>query len=105
MANRDIWPPMKTQTPYYLNYKADLKARSKMYPLVSFSPVMDNIKTEVANWKNVWQQYDWPLETGMTNDIEGDFATLEKQAKAAGFDKAVSEIRAQIADYLKARGQ
>lgn len=75
------------------------------YPLETF--VFDNtkVKTEVANVANVMLQYGIPLEYGTVDDVEKGLARLQKQAKAAGIDKIITEVQRQIDEFLAASAQ
>ncbi len=75
------------------------------YPLETF--VFDNskVKTEIANVSNVMLQYGIPLEYGTVNDVDSGLAKLQKQTKAAGIDKIITEVQRQIDEFLAKSAQ
>ncbi|WP_342562206.1 extracellular solute-binding protein [Paenibacillus sp. FSL R7-0345] len=70
-------------------------------PYEGFSFDTSSLATELSNLETVKTQYIQPLSVGMTNDIGGDLAKVQKQLKDAGFDAYLAELQKQV-DAFKA---
>lgn len=70
-------------------------------PYEGFSFDTSSLATELSNLETVKTQYIQPLSVGMSNDIDGDLAKVQKQLKDAGFDTYLAELQKQV-DAFKA---
>ncbi|MNE52362.1 hypothetical protein D3C80_1470320 [compost metagenome] len=70
-------------------------------PYEGFSFDTSSLPTELSNLETVKTQYIQPLSVGMTNDIDGDLAKVQKQLKDAGFEAYLAELQKQV-DAFKA---
>lgn len=64
----------------------------------TFDP--DNVTTEVASIATVWDKYVPGLQTG-TSDPDAVLPQLEKDLKAAGLDKVITEKQTQLDKWAK----
>lgn len=69
--------------------------------LSGWTPDTSVCETEYAACGNVIQQYWWPLELGLTNDIEASLKEFEDQMKAAGAEKVLEEFQKQLDAYCE----
>jgi putative aldouronate transport system substrate-binding protein len=99
-TNRDMWPPMVSESQEYLDAKGDLKQRVMPYLLQGFNPNFDGVKTENANCNNVIIQYCLPIKLGMVDDIDAAIAELQQQLDVAGYKKVQEAIKGQANDYI-----
>ncbi len=60
-----------------------------------------SIETEYNACGNVVQQYWWPLELGFTDDLEAGLKEFQSQMEAAGVNKVIETLQAQLEDYIK----
>jgi putative aldouronate transport system substrate-binding protein len=76
----------------------DSKIPSMLYatPYAAFQFVPDNVKAELATVTQVWQQYQWPLQVGMVDDVSQAIATLKDKMAAASSGKVLVEIQKQM---------
>ena len=100
-VSKDIQPPLATWTDSYINHRKDLDSILINNPLNGFVIDKDPIKTEDANCSNVFIQYGQPLFLGAVADVDAAFAELERNAKAAGYDRCVEEAKRQMAAYVQ----
>lgn len=70
------------------------------HPLQNFNFDDTNVKNEMANIANVYQQYALPLELGFV-DVEDGLATLKEKLDQAGIEKVRQEMQTQLDEYLK----
>jgi putative aldouronate transport system substrate-binding protein len=54
------------------------------------------VKSELATVTQVWQQYQWPLQVGMVDDVNKAIATLKDKLAAANSQKVQDEIQKQM---------
>lgn len=104
-VNKDLFKPMATWTDSYIELQNKLKDYLVPVTYLGFTFNSENIKTEVANIKNVSTQYAQPIFIGAINDVDSAFDTLDKKLKAAGIDKAKAEVEKQAAEFLAAKNQ
>ncbi len=102
-TNKDQFPPMANWTPAYVQHRSDIKDKGYLVstPFVSFSPQIDEIKTEVANCNQTMVQYWQPLNIGIVKDVDEAFALLDSKLKAAGVERIRTVLQAQIDEYMK----
>lgn len=67
--------------------------------LAGWTPDTTSVETEYAACTNVVQQYWWPLELGLTNDVEGSLAEFQEKMEAAGIDKVLEVFQKQLDEY------
>ena len=100
-VSKDLQPPLASWTDSYIAHRKELDGILVNNPLNGFVINKDPIKTEDANCSNVFIQYGQPLFLGAVADIDAGFADLEKNAKAAGYDRCVQEAKTQLAAYIQ----
>jgi putative aldouronate transport system substrate-binding protein len=100
-TNKDVFPAQAAWTPQYVELKKRLKSILVPNTFVDFSFSPDKVKTEIASITNVVSQYENPLYIGAVADVDKAINTLAAKLKAAGQDKVVAEIRAQLAAYYR----
>jgi len=102
MSNRDQHPSLESYTQDYIDKKNTLKENAVPYLLNGFNPNLETLKTEVANIKNVMQQYEMPIRVGLAKDIDASIETLREKLRAAGAQKVIDEYKKQVAEYVSA---
>lgn len=102
-CNRDLWPPLQNYSENYLSLKQQILSKAVNYPLYSFNPNNDPVKTEFASINNVYQQYGTAIEIGMTPDVDAAIKELQDKMKVAGADKLIAEYKTQLQKYLDGR--
>lgn len=102
-CNRDIWKPFATWEPFFIEQKQQIASVAISYPLESFNPLYDSVKTELANSQNVQAKYENTILIGAVKDIDAAVAELQEQYKVAGFDKVQAEVKKQVEAFLAAR--
>ncbi|HUZ18602.1 MAG TPA: DUF3502 domain-containing protein, partial [Spirochaetia bacterium] len=102
-TNKDLFPPMASWTPAYAQHRKDIVDKHYLVttPWVSFSPVVDQIKTEVANCNQTIIQYAQPMWIGAVPDVNQALATLDGKLKAAGIDRIREVLQPQVDTYMK----
>lgn len=73
--------------------------------LSGWVPDTTSIETEYAACTNVIQQYWWPLECGFTEDLEAGLEQYATQMKAAGAEKVIETLQAQLDAYCEEHPQ
>lgn len=73
--------------------------------LSGWIPDTTEIQTEYAACTNVVQQYWWPLECGFNEDLEAGLEEYTAQMKAAGADKVIEVLQAQLDAYCEEHPQ
>ena len=58
-----------------------------------------NVQAELAAVNQVVQQYGYPINIGIVDDVDAAIAEYRKQLTAAGIDKLLAEVSAQMEDY------
>lgn len=95
-TNKDQFPPQASWTPQYIELRKKLKDMLVPNSFVQFVFTPDKVKTQIASISSVMSQYGDPLYIGAVNDIDKALNTLATKLKAAGQDKVVAEIQAQL---------
>ncbi|MRN55031.1 DUF3502 domain-containing protein [Paenibacillus monticola] len=72
-------------------------------PYEGFNFDTSSLATELSNLETVKTQYIQPLAVGMTNNIDGDLAKVQKQLKGAGFDAYLTELQKQVDAFVAAK--
>jgi putative aldouronate transport system substrate-binding protein len=95
-VNKDLFKPMASWPAAYIALNSQIG--KMLYPTAysAFSFIPDNVKTELANVTQVWQQYQWPLQVGMVDDVTKAIATLREKLAAASSQKVQDEIQKQM---------
>ncbi|WNS40719.1 ABC transporter substrate-binding protein [Paenibacillus sp. MMS20-IR301] len=104
-VNKDLFKPMATWTDSYIGLQGKIKDYLVPVPYLGFTFNSENIKTEVANIKNVSTQYAQPIFIGAVNNVDEAFDILDKKLKAAGIDRVKAEVEQQAAEFLAAKQQ
>ena len=100
-VSKDIQPPLASWTDNYIKHREELTGILINNALNGFVINKDPVKTEDANCTNVFLQYGQPLFVGAVANVDTAFAELERNAKAAGYDRCVEEARKQMAAFVQ----
>lgn len=103
-VNKDYLKPSVSWTDSYIDLNNKVKDYLIQIPYLGFSFNSDNVKTEIANLKNVSTQYFLPFAVGSVKDVNASFDTLVSKMNAAGVDKVKAELETQASAFLAAKG-
>ena len=81
---------------------AKINDSAKRSPLLGFSPVMDNIKTEVASCSSALSEFLEVLDYGVV-DVDTAYNDFINKLDAAGADKIIAEVQAQVDEWVKTK--
>ena len=70
-------------------------------PTAAFSFDDSKVQNELANLQNVYTQYGPLLDLGLVDDVEKTLEEFNKQAEAAGLQKILDELKAQLEVYFE----
>jgi putative aldouronate transport system substrate-binding protein len=70
-------------------------------PTAAFSFDDTNVKNEMANLQSVYTQYVPLLDLGLVEDVDKTLEEFNKQAEAAGLQKIMDEVKAQMSTYFE----
>lgn len=104
-VNKDLFKPMATWTDSYIDLQSKIKDYLIPVTYLGFTFNSENIKTEIANIKNVSTQYAQPIFIGAFKNTDDAFDLLDKKLKSAGIDKVKAEVEKQAADFLASKKQ
>ncbi len=79
-----------------------LNKESERSSVFGFTPDIDAIRTEVAQWTAVFGEYDLMTYTG-AEDPNSYWSEFERRSKEAGVDKVEKEIQRQVDEFLAAK--
>jgi putative aldouronate transport system substrate-binding protein len=96
-TNKDVFPPQASWSPSYLALRQRLKDILVTNTFARFTFTPDKVKNEIAAVTSVMSQYGDPISIGLVNDVDKAVATLAAKLKAAGQDRVVAEVKAQLA--------
>ena len=101
-TNKDQFLPLATWDDKYIQIRKNVKDKW-LGPNVfaAFSPNTSAIKTEVSNLSQVLVQYLNPITVGMFKDVDEAFDVLIEKLKAAGIEKALTELKKQTQAYIE----
>ncbi|OKP94897.1 ABC transporter substrate-binding protein [Paenibacillus sp. P46E] len=102
-VNKDLFKPMSTWTDSYIELQSKIKDYLVPIPYLGFTFNSENIKTEIANIKNVSTQYAQPIFIGAVKNVDDAFDTLDKKLKAAGIDKVKGEVEKQATEFMASK--
>lgn len=100
-TNKDVFPPQAAWTSQYIELRQKLKSILVISTFADFTFAPEKVKSEIASVSSVMSQYGDPLCIGAVSDVDKAVDTLAAKLKAAGQDKVVAEIKAQLAAYYK----
>jgi putative aldouronate transport system substrate-binding protein len=102
-VNKDLFKPMASWPAVYVTLNGQIG--KMLYPSAysAFSFIPDSVKTELANVTQVWQQYAWPIQVGMVDNVAQAIATLRDKLAAASSQKVQDEIQKQIDAWVAAK--
>ncbi|MGA2975991.1 MAG: ABC transporter substrate-binding protein [Spirochaetia bacterium] len=95
-VDKDLFKPLASWPPAYIALNAKIPGMLFTTPYSAFGFIPDAVKTEIANVTQVWQQYEWPLQVGMVNDVSQAIATVKDKLAAANSQKVQDEIQRQM---------
>ncbi len=100
-VNKDYFKPIATWTDAYIDHYNKVQDYLVDTTYLGFSFNNDNVKSQVANIKNVSSQYAEPIFIGAVKDVDAAFDTLISKLKAAGIDEVKAEVQKQAAEFLR----
>lgn len=104
-VNKDLFKPMATWTDSYVALQDRIKGYLEPTTYLNFSFNSDNVKSEVADLKQVSTRYAQPLYIGAVDNVDQAFATLIAHLKEAGIEKVKAEVEQQSAAFLARKKQ
>ncbi|MHA7963942.1 extracellular solute-binding protein [Paenibacillus sp. CAU 1782] len=102
-VNKDFFKPNAAWTDSYIELNGKIKDYLSPPTYLGFSFNSENVKSEIANLKNVSSQYFLPIAIGAVKDVDAAFVTLNDKLKAAGIDKVKTEVEAQAKAFLDSK--
>lgn len=99
-ANKDQHLPLASWSDDYLALKAQIPDMLYKQKFAAFAPDLTNIQTETANINLVIQQYMWPLNVGMVDNVDEAIATLKDRLIAAGIETVQKEVQSQADTFM-----
>lgn len=75
---------------------------AKRSPLLGFSPILDNVKTEVAACSSALDEFLKVLDYGVV-DVDTAYSDFINKLDVAGADKIIAEVQAQVNEWLKTK--
>jgi putative aldouronate transport system substrate-binding protein len=103
-VDKDNFKPSVSWTDSYIELNNKIKDFLQPVTYLGFTFNTDNVKTEIANLKNVSTQYFMPLAIGAVKDVDKQFDSLNSKMNAAGIAKVKSELETQATAFLAAKG-
>lgn len=100
-TNKDIFPPLASWTPSYIEHKEQLKTLLAPNIYAAFAPATDNIKIETENCNQIITQYLNPIQLGTVKDVDASFQVLKEKLRAAGIERIMAEMNRQTKAFLK----
>jgi putative aldouronate transport system substrate-binding protein len=98
--NKDQHLPLASWSDDYIALKNQIPDMLYNQKFAAFAPDLTNIQTETANITNVLQQYEWPLNVGMVDDVDAAIETLKQKLIDAGIEKVQTELQAQADTFM-----
>ncbi|HET6487532.1 MAG TPA: ABC transporter substrate-binding protein, partial [Spirochaetia bacterium] len=95
-VDKNLFKPLASWPAAYITLESKIGAMLYATPYAAFQFVPDNVKSELANVTQVWQQYEWPLQVGMVDDVNQAVATLRDKLAAADSQKVQDELQKQM---------
>ncbi len=95
-VDKNLFKPMASWPAAYVTLESKIGAMLYPTPYAAFQFVPDNVKSELANVTQVWQQYEWPLQVGMVDDVNQAISTLRDKLSAADSQKVQNELQKQM---------
>ena len=99
-VNKDLFKPMEMWTESYSDLREKIDGYLIPTTYQGFLFNSNNVKTEIANLKNVSKQYAQPVYFGAVDNVDTAFETLAAKLKAAGIDRVKAEVEQQAAVFL-----
>ena len=100
-TNKDIFPPLASWTPSYIQLGNQIKSLLSPNIYSAFAPVTDTIKTEAENCNRTISQYLTPIQLGAVRDVDASFRQLDEKLKSAGIEKIMSQMTRQTNAFLE----
>ena len=95
-VDKNLFKPLASWPAAYITLQSKIGAMLYATPYAAFQFVPDNVKSELANVTQVWQQYEWPLQVGMVDDVNQAISTLKDKLAAADSQKVQDELQKQM---------
>ncbi|MHA7963945.1 ABC transporter substrate-binding protein [Paenibacillus sp. CAU 1782] len=99
-VNKDFFRPMTTWSDAYKTVREKIDGYLIPTTYQGFLFNSSNVKTEIANIKNVSTQYAQPIYFGAVDDVDKAFEVLAAKLKAAGIDRVKAEVVEQAEIFL-----
>jgi putative aldouronate transport system substrate-binding protein len=101
--DKDRLPPLASWTPTYLSHRSALKSFLVPNAFLGFTFVPNRIKNEIASITSVMDQYWAPLAIGAVADVDRAVEDLASKLASARQDKALLELKDQLAAFEQRR--
>lgn len=97
-----LWETTREDTfPDQVTLGNEWTAKAVEGPTAAFSFDDSKVQNELANLQNVYTQYGPLLDLGLVDDVEKTLEEFNKQAEAAGLQKILDELKAQLEVYFE----
>ena len=81
----------------------NMKANYQPHPFDGFSFDPSEVEAELAAYTALVSEYDPMLDFGLVEDVDATIAEFKAKAEAAGYNKVVEAVKAQLQVYLDAK--
>lgn len=98
----ELIPAAPSPADMYVNLKA-VNDSAPASVLVGFVPDTTSIESEVAACAPVFEKYYKSIQTGDIKDVDATLAQVMKEARAAGYDKIITELQAQVDAFMASK--
>lgn len=102
-VDKDFFKPSASWTDSYVELNQKIKDYLQPPTYLGFTFNSENVKTEIANLKNVSTQYYLPLTIGTVPDVNAAFVALVDKMKSAGVDRVKEELENQTQTFAAAK--
>jgi putative aldouronate transport system substrate-binding protein len=102
-----VKPLMRNEAGIWKGYEGLIDWLSSIAVLNKFGAVSlnySNVQAELAAVNQVVQQYGYPINIGIVDDVDTAIEEYRKQLKAAGIDRLLEAVSQQMEDYYKKNG-
>jgi len=95
-VDKDLIPPLASWPPAYRDHRRQLATLLVPNSFLGFAFVPTKVKNEVAAITTVMAQYGDVLAIGAVANVEKAVRALDQRLKAAGSDRVLAELKAQL---------
>lgn len=95
----ELYPQAPAAPDMYANLKKQQDA-AEASELCGFVPDLSAVEAEVAACSAVMAQYENSIKCGVLTDVDATFKKVLDEMNAAGLDKIIAELQAQVDEYV-----